>query len=229
MSTQNEAGQSPGPTPTLTDKVTFQDVVAYLHGVTDAVQAMQTSCLSVRPAVFGASTAPLTSADVALLTPDPNPSARLTLRLGEAAIELEGRLVVTKTPLPFAPRPTLPNRSGARLVDFDDTGADEASEVALAVARGTLPYWAPAVSIVPLRPFAGSTERPLDLDEQKRAEMQHTAYSALALSLVPIAPVIPSAWPVEGEEGERVSGIRLRAAPLSAELYALTGTNDYSG
>jgi hypothetical protein len=222
MYTQNESGHSP----TTADKVSFQDVVAYLHGVTDAVQAMQKSCLSVRPSFLEASVAPLTSADVALLTPDPQPSTRLTLRHGETAIELEGRFVVSNTPVPFA----LANRSGARLIDFEG-GADEANDARLAAAaRGTLPYWAPAVSIVPHRPFSGNTERPLDLDDQKHAEMQHTAYSALALSLVPIAAVIPSAWPIEGEEGERVSGIRLRAALPSAELYALTGTNDgYSG
>jgi hypothetical protein len=223
MNTQNESGHSQ-PALTLTDKVTFQEVVAYLNGVTDAVQAMQKSCLSVRTEMRAASIAPLTSADVALLTPDPQPSARLTLRHGETAIELEGRLVVTKTPLPF----TLANRSGARLLDFE-SGADEASETVLAVARGTLPYWAPAVSIVPLRPFSGDTERPVDLDNQKHAEMQHTAYSALALSLVPIAPLIPSGWPEEGTGEERVSGIRLRTALPSADLYELTGTNGYSG
>lgn len=224
MNTHNETGPSPAATPALTDKVSFQDVVAYLHGVTDAVQAMQKSCLSVRPGILEASVAPLTNAEVALLAPDPQPPARITVRHGEAAIELEGRLVVPNTPLPFA----LPNRSGARFVDFDGTPAGEAHDAGL-VARGTLPYWAPAVSIAPLRPHAGNTERPLDLDDQKQAEVQHTAYSALALSLVPIGPAIPSAWPVEGDEGERVSGIRLRTALPSAELYALTGTNDHSG
>ena len=83
--------------------------------------------------------------------------------------------------------------------------------------------------MVPLRPLAGNTDRPLDLVDQKQAEMHHAVYSALALSLVPIAPVIPSAWPVEGDEGERVSGIQLRAALPSADLYALTGTDAYSG
>jgi len=63
---------------------------------------------------------------------------------------------------------------------------------------------------------------PLDLDDPRNAG----AYSALALSLVPIAALIPSGWPDEGSE-ERVSGVRLRAAPLSPELYALTGTDDW--
>jgi hypothetical protein len=226
MNTQNESGHSLPATPTLTDKVTFQDVVAYLHGVTDAVQAMQKSCLSVMPAIRGASIAPVTSADVALLTPDPQPSARLTLRHGESEFEIEGRLVVPRTPLPFA---AFPDRSGARLVDLESAGSDEAHDTGLSVARGTLPYGSPALSIAPYRPLAGNTERPTTLDDQNKAAMQHYAYSALALSLVPIAPVIPSAWPVEGDEGERVSGIRLRAALPSADLYALTGTDAYSG
>ncbi len=226
MITQNEIGPSPAATPALTDKVTFQDVVAYLHGVTDAVQAMQKSCLSVRPGILEASIAPLTNAEVALLTPDPPPSSRrITVRHGETEIELEGRIVVRRTPFPLA----LANRNGARLVDFEGAPRVDANDAGIPGTRSTLPYGANAISIAPFRLHAGNTERPTTLEDQNKTAMQHYAYSALAVSLVPIAPAIPSAWPVEGDEGERVSGIRLRAALPSAELYALTGTNDHSG
>jgi hypothetical protein len=214
-----ETDSTKSPAPSTSDKVTFQDVVAYLHGVTDAVEAMHRGVLSVRPGVLETPLVARANAEVAPLQGDPKPSARLTLRHGETEIELEGRIVVSQTPSPFPARPA---RGGTRLVDFDGTG-DTAVDHNDPLLRGTLPYWAPAVSLVPLRPFAGATERPLDLEQQRYASLP---YSALALSLVPIAPAIPSGWPDDGCE-ERVSGIRLRSAPLSAELYALTGTSDW--
>ncbi len=73
--------------------------------------------------------------------------------------------------------------------------------------------------LVPLCRSISISERPLDGDETETS----LPYSALALSLVPIALGIASQWPDDGEE--RVSAIRLRSAPLSPELYALTGTD----
>ncbi len=216
MNPQRESISTNPSTPTG-EKVSFQDVVAYLHGVSDAMQAMQKSALTVRPLAVHTPVPAQPGAEAT--APEPKRSGRLTLRHGEAEIEIEGVLVVPQTPVPLAGHAT-PTRGGARLLELE--GAPGISNDQNELLRGTLPYWAPAVSVVPFRPFAGNTERPLDLDDARSAG----AYSALALSLVPIAAIIPSGWPEDGCE-ERVSGVRLRAAPLSAELYALTGTDDW--
>ena len=69
-------------TPAPADKVTFQDVVAYLHGVTDAVQAMQKSCLSVLPDIVhgSASANPQSASDAGAVGHDAAAKTRLTLR-----------------------------------------------------------------------------------------------------------------------------------------------------
>ncbi len=206
------------PSSTTGDKASFRDVVSYLHGISDAVHAMKRSACSGWPLAGEGLYARPTGAD----SPSPNElrkSARLTLRHGEAQIELEGMLVLAQTANPFH---GVPSRGGARLADLD--GADGGGgDSAIPALRSTLPYWAPAVSLVPLHQFGGGTERPADVED-------HSAwlpYSALALSLVPIAPIAPSSWP-EGPGEERVSAVRLRCAPLSAEFYALTGTDDWA-
>ncbi len=201
------------PSSTTGDKVGFRDVVSYLHGISDAVHAMKRSSCSGWPLVGEGLYARPTGAD----SPSPNEprkSARLTLRHGEAQIELEGMLVLAQPANPFQ---GVPPRGSVRFADLD--GADSA----IPAVRSTLPYWAPAVSLVPLYQSGGGTERPADFED-------HSAwlpYSALALSLVPIAPIAPSRWP-EGSGEERVSAVRLRCAPLSAEFYALTGTDDWA-
>jgi hypothetical protein len=200
-------------------KASFRDVVSYLHGISDAVHAMKRSASSGWPlAGEGQYALPAAAGD----SPSPKEhrkAARLTLRHGEAEIELEGMLVHVQTANPFH---AVPSRGGARLADLE--GADDGrGDSAVPALRSTLPYCAPAVSLVPLHPFGGETERPADFEDQSA----WLPYSALALSLVPIAPIAQSSWP-EGGRDERVSAIRLRCAPLSAEFCALTGTDDWT-
>jgi len=191
------------------EQPSFREVVAYLRGVADAVHTVRKGASSVWPS--GAiSDGDGDTYDAA------RPSTRLTLRFGEAAFELDGAVVYPKRLAAFR---VLPARGGTRLFEAD--GAEGALvESGRGALRCTLPYTARALSVVPL-PTGGSTQRPSDpLTSPGTSE----AYSALALSLVPLAHSLASCWPEKGDE--RTSAVRLRCAPLSPELYALTGTDE---
>ncbi len=114
------------------EPTTFREVVAYLHGVADAMahQRALTRPISVAP-------------DPTAFLANPTPGIRITLRFGELPYDR-----ASVWPHVVVGSDWEPTRGGARTLDL---GALEPSHSSWPVVlrRGTLPYEAPSISLAP--------------------------------------------------------------------------------